>query len=110
MFSPDLRYQLIIAIALLLFSGVSTCFFVYNRWNLNVMIPRKRWGILLTIFILTIVALLSLQFVFEQSFEIWLLIYAVTISIITLGDFITFRLKAKSLALGRPIDKGVNRY
>lgn len=110
MFSPDLRYQLIIAIALLLFSGVSTCFFVYNRWNLNVMILLKSWGILLATFILTIVALLSLQFVFEQSFEIWLLVYAITISVITIGDFITFRLKARSLASGRPINKDINGY
>lgn len=95
MSAPDLLYQLIIAITLLIFSGVTTCFFVYNRWCLSVMMPNKRWETLLTTFFLTIIFLLSLQFIFKQSFEIWLVAYTVTMTIIAFGDFISFRLKAR---------------
>lgn len=93
MIAPDLIYQLIIAIALLIFNGLITSFFVYNRWNLSAMMPSKRWATLLTTFTLTIIFLLSLQFSSKQSFEIWLVVYTVTMTIIAFGEFFTKRLK-----------------
>lgn len=95
MIAPDLSSQFLLIVVLFLCSGLSTCFFVYNRWKLDVITPGKRLVRLITIFILTVIFLITLQFTFKQSFEIWLVIYTVTMTIIAFGDFISLRLKTK---------------
>lgn len=93
MIAPDLLPPLIITIVLLLISAIITSFVVYQRWNLSAMTAVKKWTTLSATFFITITYLFALQFIFKQSFEIWLIIYIVTMTMIALGDFIAKRIK-----------------
>ncbi len=92
---PDLLFQIVAGIALIFFNAFITAFFVYRRWNLKAIPSGKRWGILLFTFLLVAAILLVLQFLLQQNFEIWLVIYTVTMIIISIGDFLASRSKIK---------------
>lgn len=95
MIAPDLLPIVIIVIVLLPFSALITCFFVYNRWSLRAMTAKKRWAILLTTFSLTVISLLMLVFFLGQSFQIWLVTYTITMTIIAFGDLVAARLSRR---------------
>jgi hypothetical protein len=86
MIAPNLLPLIIATIVLLLFNPTITTVFVYNRWNIKSKGASKRRVISLTTFILTFILFLSLQFLFKHSFEIWTIMYALTMTILVIGD------------------------
>ena len=96
MIAPDIFPTLIVITTLNVYNPTITTIFVYQRWTLRNVTTRKKIIFLTVTFVATLVLLLLLHHFFKQEFEVWAILYGLTLTVITIGDRIAERNRLRS--------------
>jgi hypothetical protein len=95
MVAPDITSIYVVGFFLAFYIPTITTIFVYQRWKLGNLTTNRKI-VLLTITFLAAFGLLLLLFdLLGHEYEIWAFLYALTLTIITIGDRIAERTKAR---------------
>ncbi|MEO8148941.1 MAG: hypothetical protein ABI723_14945 [Bacteroidia bacterium] len=91
MIAPDILLAIITFFFLLIYGPAMTSIFFYERWKFKNLKLFEMVVSSSTVFIFSFLLLLAGHFVFKQAFEVWLVIYALTITILVIGEKATKR-------------------
>lgn len=86
MIAPDILPILVVFIFLNVYNPTVTTVFVYQRWTLRSLTREKKIIFLAITFLATLVVLLLLHHFLKHEFEIWAILYGLTLTVITIGD------------------------